>query len=202
MMFSIRDFFWTREPESYTATEEKVEIVTKPYTDLWQRTYYHFRNDNAPVFQMETEERYFSFTVKTAFESKHRFDQCGVVMYLDSENWLKASIEYENEEFQHLGSVATNLGYSDWATTAIDASIKSMWYRFSRREDDYCIECSRDGVRFSQMRICHMHKGGGKIRFGIYACSPEDSSFKATFTHMQMTECKWLAHDGQAPDEV
>ena len=202
MMFSIRDFFWTREPESYTATEEKVEIVTKPHTDLWQRTYYHFRNDNAPVFQMKTEERYFSFTVKTAFESKHRFDQCGVVMYLDSENWLKASIEYENEEFQHLGSVATNLGYSDWATTAIDASIKSMWYRFSRREDDYCIECSRDGVRFSQMRICHMHKGGGKIRFGIYACSPEDSSFKATFTHMQMTECKWLAHDGQAPDEV
>ena len=202
MMFSIHDFFWTREPESYTATEEKVEIVTKPHTDLWQRTYYHFRNDNAPVFQMETEERYFSFTVKTAFESKHRFDQCGVVMYLDSENWLKASIEYENEEFQHLGSVATNLGYSDWATTAIDASIKSMWYRFSRREDDYCIECSRDGVRFSQMRICHMHKGGGKIRFGIYACSPEDSSFKAAFTHMQMTECKWLAHDGQAPDEV
>jgi regulation of enolase protein 1 (concanavalin A-like superfamily) len=202
MMFSIRDFFWTREPESYTATEEKVEIVTKPHTDLWQRTYYHFRNDNAPVFQMETEERYFSFTVKTAFESKHRFDQCGVVMYLDSENWLKASIEYENEEFQHLGSVATNLGYSDWATTAIDASIKSMWYRFSRREDDYCIECSRDGVRFSQMRICHMHKGGGKIRFGIYACSPENSSFKATFTNMQMTECKWLAHDGQAPDEV
>ena len=202
MKISILDFSWTREPESYTATEEKVEIVTKPHTDLWQRTYYHFRNDNAPVFQIETEERYFSFTVKTAFESKHRFDQCGVVMYLDSENWLKASIEYENEEFQHLGSVATNFGYSDWATTAIDASIKSMWYRFSRREDDYCIECSRDGVRFSQMRICHMHKGGGKIRFGIYACSPENSSFKATFTNMQVTECKWLAHDGQAPDEV
>ena len=201
MNFSINDFSWTREPESYTATDEKVEIVTKPHTDLWQRTYYHFRNDNAPVFQMETQERYFSFTVKTAFESKHRFDQCGVVMYLDSENWLKASIEYENEEFQHLGSVVTNLGYSDWATTAIDASIKSMWYRFSRREDDYCIECSQDGRQFSQMRICHMHKGGEAIRFGIYACSPEDSSFKATFTHMQLTDCKWLAHDGQAPDE-
>ena len=201
MNFSINDFSWTREPESYTATDEKVEIVTKPHTDLWQRTYYHFRNDNAPVFQMETEEKYFSFTVKTAFESKHRFDQCGVVMYLDSENWLKASIEYENEEFQHLGSVVTNLGYSDWATTAIDASIKSMWYRFSRREDDYCIDCSQDGRQFSQMRICHMHKGGEAIRFGIYACSPEDSSFKATFTHMQLTDCKWLAHNGQAPDE-
>ena len=149
---------------------------------------------------METEEKFFSFTVKTAFESKHRFDQCGVVMYLDSDNWLKGSIEYENDQFQHLGSVVTNNGYSDWATTAIDATVKSMWYRLSRREDDYCIECSTDGVNFSQMRICHMWHGGGKIRFDIYACSPEDSSFKATFTDMTLTECKWLAHDGQQPD--
>ena len=201
MNININDFAWTREPGSFSVSEGRVEVITKPHTDLWQRTYYHFRNDNAPVFQMETEEKYFSFTVKTAFESKHRFDQCGVVMYLDSENWLKASIEYENEEFQHLGSVVTNLGYSDWATTAIDASVKSMWYRFSRREDDYCMECSLDGEHFSQMRICHMHKGGGTIRFGIYACSPEDSSFRATFTDFALSDCKWLAHDGQQPDE-
>ena len=192
---NVCDFRWTREPASYSVTGDTVEMVTKPFTDLWQRTYYHFRNDNAPVFQMETDERYFSFTVKTEFDSQHRYDQCGVVMYLDSDNWLKASIEYETEEFQHLGTVVTNLGYSDWATTEIPSSVKSMWYRFSRRQDDYCVECSEDGVRFSQMRICHMHKGDGKIRFGIYACSPEDSSFKAVFSRMDLTECKWLAHD-------
>lgn len=198
----LEKFTWTREPENYQINQDTIEIVTKPHTDLWQRTYYHFQNDNAPVLQMETENRYFSFVVKTEFgDSHHRFDQCGIVMYLDSENWLKGSIEYENDEFQHLGSVVTNNGYSDWATTEIGASVKSMWYRFSRREDDYCIECSADGVTFSQMRICHMHKGNGKIRFGIYACSPEDSSFKAVFSNMQITECRWKAHDGQQPDE-
>lgn len=197
----LTKFCWTREPESYVVLEDRVEIVTKAHTDLWQRTYYHFQNDNAPVFQMETEEEYFSFVVKTEFEeSHHRFDQCGIVMYLDSENWLKGSIEYENEEYQHLGSVVTNHGYSDWATTQIDAGVKSMWYRFSRRQDDYCIECSVDGVRFQQMRICHMQEGKGTICFGIYACSPEDSSFKAVFSHMRMTECQWKAHDGQQPD--
>lgn len=41
----------------------------------------------------------------------------------------------------------------------------------------------------------------GKISFGIYACSPEDSSFTAVFTDMQMEECAWKAHDGQKPDE-
>ena len=200
MNFDVNSLKWTRQPESCTIAENRIEITTKPHTDLWQRTYYHFRNDTAPVLQLETKEKYFSFTVKTAFESKHRFDQCGVVMYLDSENWLKGSVEYENEKFQHLGSVVTNNGYSDWATTAIPADIKEMWYRLSRREDDFCIECSTDGINYSQIRICHMHKGGGRIQFGIYACSPEDSSFKATFTDMEITECKWAAHDGQQPD--
>ena len=70
-----------------------------------------------------------------------------------------------------------------------------------KSSDDYCIECSEDGVTFKQMRVCHMWNGAGAIRFGIYACSPEDSSFKATFTNMEITECKWLAHDGQQPDK-
>lgn len=198
---NLRELKWTRKPESYKINEDSVEIVTKPNTDLWQKTYYHFQNDNAPVLQMETDEKYFSFMVKTEFSDSHtRFDQCGIVMYLDSENWLKGSIEYENGSFQHLGSVVTNHGFSDWATTEIDASVKEMWYRLSRREDDYCIECSKDGVTFQQMRVCHMYEGAGKIQFGIYACSPEDSSFKAVFSNMKVTECMWLAHDGQQPD--
>ena len=159
-------WFWTREPKAFSISEDKIDIITNPHTDLWQRTYYHFRNDNAPVLQIKTSEKFFSFVVKTEFESKNRFDQCGVVMYLDSENWLKGSIEYENEEFQHLGSVVTNNGFSDWATTEIDAGIKSMWYRFSRREDDYCIECSEDGSKYKQMRICHMNKATDEIQFG------------------------------------
>ena len=197
----LEDFVWTREPKHHVIDGDILKVTTAPNTDLWQRTYYHFRNDNAPVFQVETEEKYFSFIVKTSFEeSHHRFDQCGIVMYLDSDNWLKGSIEYENEDFQHLGSVVTNHGYSDWATTEIPSSVKSMWYRLSRREDDYCIENSDDGMIWRQMRICHMHEGAGKIRFGVYACSPEDSSFTAVFSNFRFTECAWEAHAGQQPD--
>mgnify|MGYP002854948418 FL=1 len=201
VLFDEKKLIWTREPANYRITQERIEIVTEPGTDLWQRTYYHFRNDNAPVLQMETDEPYFSFWVKTDFtESHHRFDQCGIVLYLDSENWLKGSVEYENEAFQHLGSVVTNHGYSDWATTAIPADVNTMWYRLSRRRDDYCIECSTDGIQFSQMRVCHLWEGNGTIRFGVYACSPENSSFRAVFTDMKLTECMWAAHNGQAPD--
>ena len=190
----VKQMVWTRPPRTYSVSNEEIRITTEPGTDLWQRTYYGFQNDNAPVLQLRTAEKYFSFVVKTEFDSKRRFDQCGVVLYLNSENWLKASIEYENEQFQRLGSVVTNRGYSDWATTDIPAEEKVMWYRLSRRGSDYCLECSRDGRDFKQMRICHLWEGDGEITFGIYACSPEESSFEARFTHMELLPCQWQVH--------
>lgn len=194
MAFDISEMFWTRQPRRFSVADKEIRIFTEPHTDLWQRTYYGFRNDNAPVLQIKTNEKYFSFVVKTRFDSKRRFDQCGIVLYLDSENWLKASAEYENDKVQRLGSVVTNHGYSDWATTDIDASIKTIWYRLSRRGSDYLIEYSLDGKSFKQMRICRLHEGGEEINFGVYACSPEDSSFEAVFTEPNMTECVWAAH--------
>lgn len=194
MKWNLKNLKWTREPKEYTIQEDLITITTEPGTDLWQRTYYGFQNDNAPLLQLSTTETYFSFVVKTEFDSKRRFDQCGIILYLNSENWLKASIEYENDKYQRLGSVVTNHGYSDWTTTDISADIKSMWYRLSRRESDYYLEYSEDGENFKQMRICHLWEGAGEIHFGIYACSPEESSFKATFSNMEITECKWMAH--------
>lgn len=56
---------WTRKPNNFSISDEKIEIISEPKTDLWQRTYYHFRNDNAPLLQISTSEKFFSFTVKT-----------------------------------------------------------------------------------------------------------------------------------------
>ena len=94
---------------------------------------------------------------------------------------------------QRLGSVVTNNGYSDWATHDIPSSIREMWYRLSRRESDYYIETSLDGVHFKQMRSFHLFHGDGEISFGIYAASPVNHSFTAKFTDMKMEDCKWEA---------
>lgn len=190
----IKDnLYWTRAPKKFSITDSLITIETDPKTDLWQRTYYGFRNDNAPVLQMKTSRKFFSFTVKTAFDSSALFDQCGIAIYLDSENWMKASIEYENDQVSRLGSVVTNNGYSDWATHDISSSIREMWYRLSRRNSDFYVETSLDGVHFQQMRAFHLFHGEGEISFGIYAASPVDHSFTAKFTDMKVTECMWPA---------
>lgn len=192
--FDFEKTFWIYEPQKYQIKDNKIEIITEPNTDFWQRTYYGFRNDNSPALLMKTEEKYFSFTIKTEFDSKKQFDQCGIIIYQNSDNWFKASIEYENKEYQRLGSVVTNNGFSDWATTDIAGDIKSMHYRLSRRESDFCIENSYDGKVFKQMRIFHLFEGDKAINFGLYACSPSNSSFKAEFSELSMSECLWEEH--------
>jgi uncharacterized protein len=194
MKYEFDNLFWIHEPKDYSIQGDKIIIKTESQTDFWQRTYYGFRNDSAPALLWKTVDPYFSFVVKTEFDSKNRFDQCGVIIYQNSDNWFKASIEFENEEYQRLGCVVTNHGYSDWATTDISANIKTMFYRLSRRESDYCIDFSYDGLVYKQMRIFHLFEGGGEIQFGIYACSPEISSFEAIFSEFEKTKCKWEAH--------
>ena len=54
MDFLTDELSWTRAPKTYEITPERITIVTEPGTDLWQRTYYGFQNDNAPVLQMES----------------------------------------------------------------------------------------------------------------------------------------------------
>ncbi|GHW03132.1 DUF1349 domain-containing protein [Vibrio cholerae] len=199
---------WISEPKVSEVTSEFVSITTEPKTDFWQRSYYGFRNENAPALLIDSKDN-FTFTAKVSFAYQQLFDQCGLIIYLDNENWFKASIEYENQSFSRLGSVVTNLGYSDWATTDIPLP-KEIWYRLSRRGPDFLIESSFDGLFFNQMRIFHLHQLGettiemGKcnpplptqkvVSFGVYACSPSESSFTANFTEMSLEPCKWLAN--------
>lgn len=194
MNFDIKQLFWTFEPEKAEIKPERISIVTEPGTDLWKRTYYGTEVTNAPMLQMKSAEPYFTFSFKASFEYKKNFDQCGAVIYLDSENWMKASIEAENEDFQRLGSVVTNHSYSDWASQDIPADITEVWYRLSRREKDFLIEYSLDGETFRQMRIFRLIEGGGEIAFGLYACSPDESSFEAVFSEFSLGECLWTLH--------
>lgn len=202
---------WLNEPKSYHIGKDSVFVTTEPETDFWQRSYYGFRNDNAPALLFESEEN-FTFTVRVDFAYKRIFDQCGLIIYINSENWFKASIEYQNTAFSRLGSVVTNSGYSDWATNDIETPA-GIWYRLSRRGPDFLIESSSDGSRFSQMRIFHLHALGEttaemgrsnpplpateSIRFGVYACSPANSSFKAKFSGFNFTQCNWDAHSAE-----
>lgn len=105
-------------------------------------------------------------------------------MHLDSENWMEGSIEFENDYFHHLRSCVTNNGYSDWAITKISADIKFMWHRLSQHEDDYCIGCSDDCIRF-KLIICMLVQERLNLEFCLHS---RIFSFKSVFTDMKLTD--------------
>ncbi|VEU80436.1 DUF1349 domain-containing protein [Haploplasma axanthum] len=190
--FDFDDIKWLNKPlEIEKINDNSIRIKTTPGTDLWQKTYYGFMRDNAHILYVSTSEKFFTFNVKVEFNSSELFDQTGVVIYQDSNNWFKSGIEYHNNAEAWLGSVVTNNGYSDWATTNIGAFIKSMWYRLSRRENDFLLENSYDGINYQQMRIFHLFKADDAINIGLIACSPTNGSFDATFSNIKVTNCIW-----------
>jgi len=141
---------------------------------------------------MQEVEGDFSFVVRTEFEeSWFMYDQCGLILFIDDENWAKVSVEFENDSISRLGSVVTNLGYSDWATSDVPSVISEMWYRLNRRGQDFYIENSNDGKTYNQMRIFHLHKTSGKVQIGVYACSPLKSSFNAVFSEFGTGPSTW-----------
>ena len=51
MKFTDKTLKWTNEPAKYSINDNEIIITTSPHTDLWQKTYYKFINDNAPMLQ-------------------------------------------------------------------------------------------------------------------------------------------------------
>lgn len=184
-----RDFHWFNEPARHRLGEG-LEIFTDEKTDFWQRTHYGFRRDDGHCLLM-AQPGDFSLTTHVEFRPREKYDQCGLIVRINAENWIKVSTEYESEQVSRLGSVVTNLGYSDWATQDIRSSRRTMWYRVSRRGSDFLLESSDDGQTWLQMRIAHLHYEAAVHEIGVYACSPIGKDFWCRFTMLEIAESRW-----------
>ena len=186
-------FSWLNEPPAF-GFERGLVMTTRAGTDFWQRTHYGFRRDDGHCLLVR---RPGDFSLETMVESspRTRYDQCGLMVRLDGENWIKASVEYEDPQLSRLGSVVTNLGFSDWATQDIPSSVRSLCHRISRRGCDFLIEWSADGGDWRQMRIAHLHAlgAGADVQIGIYACSPSGGPFQCRFAYVDVADSRWHA---------
>jgi len=186
----LNDFFWFNEPKAKRIDENKLYITTKKDTDFWQRTHYGFRRDDGHCLLTKNSEN-FSLSAKFTFFPNETYDQCGLIIRGDSENWIKVSTEYEDEKISRLGSVVTNLGYSDWATRDIPTETSSLYYRVQKRGQDFLLENSFDGINWQQMRIAHLHKEFNELEIGIYGCSPMKSNFEFIVEEIKLGKNSW-----------
>ncbi len=120
-----------------------------------------------------------------------QYDQCGLMIRVDERNWIKLSTEREDERTSRLGSVVTNLGWSDWATQDVCPAPPRMWYRVSRNQGDFLLEYSFNGTTWLQMRITHLHSAKNELEMGLYACSPIGRDFQCRFLFLDVDDSNW-----------
>jgi regulation of enolase protein 1 (concanavalin A-like superfamily) len=186
-------FYWFNEPARYRLGAG-LEIWTDNKTDFWQTTHYGFQRDDGHCLLTRLAGD-FSLLTRVEFRPQSQYDQCGLMVRVDRENWIKLSTEYETETTSRLGSVVTNLGYSDWATQDIDSSHQEMWYRISKHGPDFLLEHSYEGQAWQQLRVTHLHKATEPLQAGVYACSPIGKHFWCRFIRLEVAENKWF-YDG------
>ena len=187
-------FYWFNEPRVYSFGKG-LELYTDERTDFWQRTHYGFQRDNGHCLFTRLSGD-FSVQTHVEFQPGEQYDQCGLMLRAGAATWIKVSTEYEDADTSRLGSVVTNLGYSDWATQDIPSSHRELWYRLSKRGNDFQIEGSFDGEGWSQMRIAHLHGLEEQVEAGIYACSPIGKMFRCRFLSLTIEEKSWFHAEG------
>ena len=187
------NFYWLNEPDTYHFGNG-LELLTEAETDFWQNTHYGFQRDNGHCLFTNCSGDFTALT-HVVFEPKSQYDQCGIMVRFDQNNWIKVATEYENDEISRLGSVVTDLGFSDWATQDVPSDLTEMWYRVSRQGSDFLIEHADDGSAWQQMRLTHLHAGAELAGVGLFACSPIGSHLRCRFSQFRVTENQWRQHE-------
>lgn len=127
---------WINPPQKFSIGSVELVLQTEPGTDFWQRTFYEFRNDNAPAYLWDRSDN-FTFSVTVEYEYKMLFDQAGIITWIDENNWIMASVEYENQEFSRLGMLGEKsmaMGVTPSAELAIGVSVGVGIYAVSARD--------------------------------------------------------------------
>lgn len=182
-------FTWFNEPADFRLGGG-LEMVTRPKSDFWQRTHCGERRDNGHCLLTTGEGNFAAMTCVEA-EFVSRYDQCGLMLRVDAENWIKVSTEREDDRISRLGAVVTNLGYSDWSSQDISSQIQKFWYRVHRSGDDFLVQSSLDGSQWRQMREAHLHRCPDVLEVGVYACSPTGDGFACRFCELAIGESDW-----------
>ena len=179
---SLEKMQWFNEPENWTIENGTLVMDVTPQSDYWRVSHYGFTVDDAPfLYTLRGGE--FEVKVKISGKYKERFDQAGLMLRIDKENYVKAGIEFVDGKY-NLSAVVTH-GTSDWSVIKLDEPVDFMWIKAVRRLDAVEIFYSFDDKEYTMMRNCRM-QDNTPIMVGMMAACPDGNGFEATFEEFKI----------------
>ncbi len=174
---------WLNEPNSWSNRNNIIEVNSDCNTDFWRKTHYGFIRDNGH-FYYEKVTGNFVATVKISGEYRDIYDQAGLMVRLDEENWLKFGIELV-EGVQHVSAVVTR-DYSDWSVVPMPNNPPAIWLRINSKGSAMEIDYSIDNQRYTMLRIAYL-TSTETLEVGIMCASPQGKGFTTIFEGFKVT---------------
>lgn len=190
---------WFNEPSGWEISGKTLTMDVTPKSDYWRISHYGFTVDDAPFYYAEYGGE-FEAKVKISGDYKVRFDQAGMMIRIDHENYIKTGIEFVDGKY-NLSTVVTH-HTSDWSVISLDKPVKYIWIKAVRRLDAIEIFYSFDDKEYIMMRNAWM-AANCPVKIGMFAACPDGEGFKATFSDFKVTHLPdkvrtdWLNANGE-----
>lgn len=194
---SLEKMQWFNEPEKWEVKNKTLSMFVTPQSDYWRISHYGFTVDDAP-FYYTTYGGEFEVKVKITGDYKARFDQMGLMLRIDHENYIKTGIEFVDGKY-NLSTVVTHKT-SDWSVIELDKKISYVWIKAVRRIDAVEVFYSFDDKTYTMMRNAYL-KDNTPVMVGLMAASPDGNGFEAKFENFKVTHLpdqrrlKWLENN-------
>lgn len=169
---------WFNEPTQWKIDNGKLSMFVTPKSDYWRISHYGFTVDDAPFYYAEYGGE-FEAKVKISGDYKVRFDQAGMMIRIDHENYIKTGIEFVDGKY-NLSTVVTH-HTSDWSVIALDRPVDAIWIKAVRRRDAIEIFYSFDDKNYVMMRNAWM-EANRPVKVGMMGACPDGNGFNVTFS--------------------
>ena len=179
---SLEKMTWFNEPTNYEINGKTLTMDVPGHCDYWRISHYGFTVDDAP-FYYATYGGEFEAKIKVSGEYETRFDQAGMMIRLDHENYVKFGIEFVDGKF-NISAVVTH-HTSDWSVIRLDEPVPHLWLKAVRRLDAIELFYSFDDREYTMMRTLWM-QDNCPLQVGPVAACPDGQGFKARFSDFKV----------------
>jgi len=168
---------WFNEPERWEIKHNSLIMQVTPKSDYWRISHYGFTVDDAPFYYANYGGE-FEAKVKLTGGYKARFDQMGLMVRTDHQNYIKAGVEFVDGKF-NVSTVVTH-EKSDWSVTTLDKVPPFIWIKVVRRLDAIEIFYSLDDRTYIMTRNAPL-QDNAPVMVGLMAACPDGDGFQAKF---------------------
>jgi uncharacterized protein len=173
---------WMNEPASSKITGSEITVRSRAKTDFWQKTFDGYVADSGHFFHL-TASGDFTFTACINGKYATQYDQAGLMVRIDAENWMRCGTEFIDSK--RYASVVFTRVYSDGSTLPDLSETEPIWWKLVRKKDSIETFCSLDGAKFMSVRMGYFQPER-PVEVGIMSAAPSGQGFDASFKALRL----------------